>query len=155
MTKRSVVHATFTVERNYDFPPARVFDAFADTAAKRRWFAEGDGWTIEEFVADFRPGGFERSRFRFRDGPPMRNDTVYQDIVPNERIIIAYSMMFGEDRISSSLATMEFKPAGKGTRLVLTEQGAYLDGHDNVPQREEGTRGLLEALALELKRKSS
>lgn len=153
MTKRSVVHATFTVERTYDATPARVFGAFADTAAKRRWFAEGDGWTIEEFTADFGVGGHELSRFRFRDGPPMRNDTIYQDIVPNERIIIAYSMMIGDNRISSSLATMEFKPAGNGTRLTLTEQGAYLDGHDDVAGREEGTRGLLEALDRELKRK--
>ncbi len=153
MTKRTVVHAMFTVERTYDATPARVFEAFSDTAAKRRWFAEGDGWTIDEFAADFRPGGIELSRFRYRDGPPMRNDTVYQDIVPNERIIIAYSMMIGDDRISSSLATMEFRPAGGGTRLILTEQGAYLDGHDDVPQREEGTRGLLEALDKELKRK--
>ena len=153
MIKRSVTHATFTIERVYDATPARVFDAHADVAAKRRWFAEGEGWEVEEFVSDFRPGGYERSRFRFQGGPPMRNDTVYQDIVPNERIIIAYSMMIGENRISSSLATMEFKPVGSGTRLIFTEQGAYLDGHDNVAQREEGTRGLLETLDKELKGK--
>ena len=153
MTKRSVVHATFTLERIYDATPARVFGAFADTEAKRRWFAEGEGWVIDEFTADFRAGGIERSRFRFRDGPPMRNDTIYQDIVPNERIIIAYSMMIGENRISSSLATMEFKAVPGGTRLTLTEQGAYLDGHDNVAGREEGTRSLLEALDKELHRK--
>jgi hypothetical protein len=62
-------------------------------------------------------------------------------------------MTIGDNRISASLATMEFKPAGSGTRLVFTEQGAFLDGHDNVTQREKGTRELLEALALELKRK--
>ncbi len=155
MTERSVTHATFVIERVYEATPARVFKAFEDPAAKRRWFAEGEGWQIDGFDTDFRVGGYERSRFRFKGGVPITNDTTYQDIVPNERIIIAYSMMIGENRISSSLATMEFKKEGKGTRLVFTEQGAFLDGHDNVAQREAGTRELLEALDKELKRQEA
>jgi uncharacterized protein YndB with AHSA1/START domain len=66
MSQRSVTHATFTIERTYDAPPRRVFKAFADPAIKRRWFAEGEGWEIEEFMVVFRVGGTERSRFRFQ-----------------------------------------------------------------------------------------
>lgn len=152
MTERSVVHATFVIERTYPHSPARVFKAFSDTAAKRRWFAEGEGWTIESFAADFRVGGKETSSFRFNGGPVIANDTTYQDIVPDRRIIIAYSMTIGGNRISSSLATMEFEAEGKGTKLKFTEQGAFLDGHDKVADREEGTRELLEALARALDR---
>jgi hypothetical protein len=36
--------------------------------------------------------------------------------------------------------------------LILTEQGAYLDGHDVADLREQGTRDLLEALDAELRR---
>jgi uncharacterized protein YndB with AHSA1/START domain len=150
MTERSVHHATFSIERTYDHPPARVFGAFADPAAKRRWFAEGEGWKIEAFDVDFRVGGFERSRFRFLDGPLVTNDTVYQDIVPDERIIIAYAMTIAEKPISCSLATIEFKAAGKGTRLVYTEQGAFLDKLDQVVDREHGCGELLKALEREL-----
>ena len=151
MTERSVTHATFNIERTYDSPPAKVFKAFADPAIKRRWFAEGEGWEIDEFVADFKVGGDERSRFRFRGDTPIRNDTTYHDIVPNERIIIGYTMTIGENRISASLATFEFKPAGNGTQLVFTEQGAFLDGLDNAGPREAGWRDLLEALGRALK----
>lgn len=149
MTERSVTHASFTIERVYDASPARVFKAFADPAAKRRWFAEGEGWEIETFVTDFRVGGFERSRFRFRGGGPITNDTVYQNIVPNERIIIAYWMTIDGNPISASQATMEFRKEGAGTRLVFTEQGAYLDGYDNVGQREAGWQDLLSNLGKE------
>jgi uncharacterized protein YndB with AHSA1/START domain len=146
MTERSVSHATFTLERTYDAPPAKVFNAFADPAIKRRWFVEGEGWDVEEFTPDFKVGGYERSRFRFRGGAPIRNDTTYHDIVPNERIIMAYTMTIGENRISASLATFEFKPEGGRTKLVFTEQGAFLDGLDKVESREGGWRGLLDAL---------
>lgn len=155
MTDRSVTHATFAIERTYGAAPARVFAAFADPAAKRRWFVEGEGWRVEKFEVDFRPGGTEKSTFRFKGGPLVRNDTVYQNIVENRRIIFAYTMTVGDDPISASLATIEFKPAGKGTRLTYTEQGAFLDSHDNAAQREEGCRGLLEALAAELDRQAA
>jgi glutathione S-transferase len=146
MTERSVTHTTFTLERTYDAPPAKVFKAFADPAIKRRWFAEGEGWEVEEFTGEFRIGGFERGRFRFRGGEPIRNDTSYLDIVPDARIILAYSMTIGEKRISSSLATFQFTPAGGGTRLVCTEQGAFLDGLDSAGPREAGWNDLLDTL---------
>jgi len=149
---RSVAHATFTIERRYAAAPARVFKAFEDPAQKRRWFVEGEGWEIESFEMDFRVGGFERSSFRFQGGPLVTNETIYQDIVPEKRIIVAYRMTVGGNPISASLATMQFEPDGKGTRLVFTEQDAFLDGYDDVGQREEGCRELLEALAKELDR---
>jgi uncharacterized protein YndB with AHSA1/START domain len=65
---------------------------------------------VDEFTVDFRVGGHEFSRFRFGGGDEITNDTIYQDIVPNHRIVIAYTMTVGGKRISSSLATMEFKP---------------------------------------------
>ncbi len=147
MTANPVVHASFTIERSYAASPARVFAAFSDPAQKRRWFAEGEGWEVEQFDVDFRVGGHERSRFRFQGGPPITNDTVYQVIQPNERIILAYTMTVDGAPISGSLLTMEFVPDGSGTRIVLTEQGAYLDGENAPALREEGSRELFESLA--------
>jgi uncharacterized protein YndB with AHSA1/START domain len=151
MTERSVTHATFTLERSYDASPAKVYKAFADPAIKRRWFVEGEGWEVEEFTGEFKVGGFERSRFRFKGGAPVRNETSYHDIVPNERIIFAYSMTIGDNRISSSLATLQFKPSGTGTQLIFTEQGAFLDGLDSAAPREGGWKELLDALGRALK----
>jgi hypothetical protein len=51
----------------------------------------------------------------------------------------------------ATLATAELSPEGKGTRLRLTEQGAFLDGYDDAGKREHGTRALLEALDASLR----
>jgi len=154
MTERSVTHATFVIERSYPASPDRVFDAFADPVIRRRWFAEGEGWVVDEFTVDFSEGGSELSRFRFRDGPPVRNDTVYHEIVADQRIVFSYAMTVGDKRISVSLATVEIAAEGSGARLSYTEQGAYLDGADQPSDREEGCRELYEALARELERQA-
>jgi uncharacterized protein YndB with AHSA1/START domain len=144
------VHSTFRIERHYNAPPSRVFFAFSDTASKRRWLVEGEGFEVFEHSADFRVSGREISRFWFSDGPEITNETVYQDIVPDRRIVFCYRMAIGDTPMSASLTTIEFAPSASGTLLIHTEQGAYLDGSDDGTGREEGTRGLLEILAKEV-----
>ena len=152
MTERSVTHDTFVVERSYPASPARVFAAWADPAAKARWFASPEDWGPDEFELDFRVGGRERSRGGPPGGPLITYEARYQDIVPDERIVYTYVMQMDATLISISVATVELRPEGGGTRLVLTEQGAYLDGHDSSTQRRQGAGGLLDALGAELGR---
>ncbi|MGZ8455264.1 MAG: SRPBCC family protein [Gemmatirosa sp.] len=152
MTARSVTHASFTLERSYDAPPARVFRAFADPAAKALWFQGPPAWGPAEVAMDFRVGGRETSRTGPPGGPVHSFDCLYQDIVPDARIVYSYTMDADDTRTSAWLAVIELTPAGSGTRLTLTEHGAFLDGHDTVAQREEGTNVLLDALGESLHR---
>jgi len=150
MNESTIVHHTFVVERTFPTSVARVFAAFADPKKKRRWFAEGEGWKVDEFLADFTVGGREVSRFRFKDGPAMENITVYQDIVTDKRIVFVYAMKVADRRISASLCSVELFPVETCTRLVFTEQGQYLDGIDQPKQRELGCIELYEKLGAEL-----
>jgi uncharacterized protein YndB with AHSA1/START domain len=150
MTTRSVTHATFTLERRYDATPAQVFAAWADPGAKKRWFADAEDWTTTAFELDFREGGTELFRGRPKDGPPITYDAVFQDIVPEQRIVYSYAMTMDGQRISVSVATVEIDAAGDGARLRYTEQGAFLDGFDSADAREQGMGGLLDALGAEL-----
>jgi uncharacterized protein YndB with AHSA1/START domain len=147
MSDRSVAHATFAIERVYDASSARVFEAWADPVAKKRWFGpeEPNG----SYELDFRIGGQERSQMEHA-GSRYTFDARYQDIVPDERIVYAYDMHRDETRISVSLATVELAPAGAGTRLLFTEQAVFLDGQDTPAERERGTGTLLENLGAEL-----
>jgi uncharacterized protein YndB with AHSA1/START domain len=146
MTKRSVTHSTFGLEREYAVPPARVFAAWSDPEAKAEWFGASD------FELDFRIGGREVNRGGPEGGPVFTYDARYQDIVDGERIVYTYDMLMDDTRISVSVTTVEFEPSGDGTRLTYTEQCAFLDGHDTPEQREQGTGTLFEKLAEALER---
>jgi uncharacterized protein YndB with AHSA1/START domain len=151
MTDRSVTHSTFVVERSYDASPARVFAAWADPEAKASWFASPKEWGPDEFELDFRVGGRERSRGGPQGGPVFTYEAHYQDIVADQRIVYSYSMHMDQILISVSVATVELRAEGPGTRLVLTEQGAYLDGLDTSAERQHGTGELLDALGAALR----
>jgi uncharacterized protein YndB with AHSA1/START domain len=151
MTERTVTHASFTLERVYPAAPIRVFAAFADEKLKEKWFgAPGENWTQTEKSMDFRVGGVEVNNGKMKDGPTIEFEATYWDIVPSVRIIYSYHMSIDGKHISVSLATIELKPEGKGTRLKLTEQGAFLDGFDDPALREKGTNDLLDALGRSL-----
>jgi uncharacterized protein YndB with AHSA1/START domain len=157
MTARSVTHATFTIERRYPASIERVFAAFSDPQKKRRWFGEDKGAGLDHFEADFSVGGFERSRSRLQAaagphpaGTICANDTVYLDIMQNQRIVLAYTMTIGGKRISASQSTFELLPAGTGTQLIFTEQAAFFEGSDGPEMRQGGWEHLLGKLAEEL-----
>jgi uncharacterized protein YndB with AHSA1/START domain len=152
MSARSAAHGRFTLERLYDATPARVFRAWADPAIKARWFVGPADWTMLERSIDFRVGGRERLSGRKGSGIVSTFDSVYLDIVPDRRIIYSYDMRLDGRHISISLATVELKPEGAGTRFIITEQGVFLDGYEDAGSRERGTRILLDQLGRELER---
>lgn len=154
MQEPSVIHNTFVLERSYPKPPKTVFAAFADARKKRRWFAEGDGHEVQQFELEFRVGGTEHLKYQLKAGTPVAgmiitNESRYQDIVPEQRIVTAATMDLGEKRIVISLITAEFLQTDKGTDLILTHQGTYLSGPNGLtPQMlEAGWRKLLDTLA--------
>lgn len=149
MTDR-IAHATISVERSYPQSPAKVWRAHADQATRRRWFAEGDGFIVDDYRLDFRVGGIEATRFRFgEDGPPMTQDAVFHDLIENERMVFTYTMTIAGAPLSVSTGTVELTPKGQGTHLRYTEQGVFF-GDQDLRGREEGTRQLFERLAAEL-----
>lgn len=153
MTERSIAHGDFTVERMYPASPARVFAAWSNPDIKRRWFGtpEKDN---PAHIFEFKVGGREYNEGKVGDDT-YTFDVRYYDIVPDTRIVYAYDMHLNGKRISVSVASVEFKPDGQGTHMIVTEHGAFLDGLDNVAQRETGTQYLMDQLGEELKRQGA
>jgi uncharacterized protein YndB with AHSA1/START domain len=152
VTERSIEHAGFTIQRRYSAAPERVFAAWADPAAKARWFAGPEEWEAGPHELDFREGGSEVGGGGPKGGPMHSFRAFYWEIIPIERIVYTYELLIDEVRISVSLVTVELERDGEGTRLTLTEHGAFFDGLEDPDLRRDGTGSLLDALARELER---
>lgn len=141
MTSRPVVHGSFTIERTYAAPVARVWAAWCDIETKARWFlGPPDRWTQRRRELDFRVGGHEVLEGSFVGGRISRFTARYHAIVPNERIVYAYDMHVDGSHLSVSLASIELTSTSRGgTRMTFTEQAVFLDGEDGTRSREEGT----------------
>ena len=151
MNKKRAEHATFTIERHFDFAPVKVYAAWSTREGKASWFSGPPGWKEEIREFDFRVSGRERLRGVWDGGRTSDFHCHYFDIVKEQRIIYGYDMYVDDKKISISLATVEFHADGKGTKLTLTEQGTFLDGYDDAGSRERGTNFLMDGLEAALK----
>ena len=152
-TEPKVIHATCVVERSFPRPPSAVFAALSEPDKVRQWFGEGRNHELVEFALKFAIGGTQRLSYRFKQGHPLEgmvlmNDGIFQDIIPNQRIVSASAMTLGDKRISASLVTFELLPTDEGSDLVCTHQGAFFEGSgpDPAKMREEGWNVLMDRL---------
>ena len=133
MTEPKVVHSTFVVERSFSKPPETVFAALSKPEKVSKWFAEGDGSEVLEFNLDFTVGGTQHLVYRMKEGTPVPGLVIdtearFQEIVSNDRIVMAATMKFDGKRVLASQITFDLVPSGKGTDLICTHQGAYFEG---------------------------
>lgn len=142
MTDRSVIVSTFDLERSYPVAPAAAFAAWADPESKRQWFAP----TADHYELDFRVGGREANR-----SEKLSFTSTYHDIVQDERIVYSSALYDGDRLTTVSLTTVQFFADGANTRLLLIEQGSFLDGQEEPAWREQGTANWLDDLARLLK----
>jgi uncharacterized protein YndB with AHSA1/START domain len=139
-----VTHSTFTLERRYPASVERVFEAWANPEARRRWMAQG-----AEHSQDFVVGGLETVKGFDGQGRPLTYEARYAEIVTNERILTTSTLHTGDQLSTVSVTSVEFRAEDAGTLLVLTEHGVYLAGQEQPEWREHGTAQQLDTLAAE------
>jgi uncharacterized protein YndB with AHSA1/START domain len=154
MSSRKTQHATIVIAREFEAPVPRVYKAWSDIDAKARWFVGPPGqWSLLKRTMDFRVGGKDHLSGKLPNGVSTIFDSVYHEIVPNERIVYSFDMHLDTRHITVSLSTVEFKKAGSGTRMIFTEQIVNLDDWEDEggEERKRGTSGQFDRLAEALK----
>ena len=118
------------VRRVYQAPVAAVYAAWTDPEQVKQWMGPSDDFGEAEVTSDVRVGG------------------MYREIVPNKKLVYTWAWESTPER--ESLVTVEFKPSGDATELVLThEQFADSEARD---KHQHGWNGCMDRLGRYLSR---
>lgn len=145
----AIAHATIVMERTYKASPQRVFAAWADVEARKRWSAPVENIRIEYEEADFREGGRDISRCIEPGNDDYVAAVTYIDIKRDQRIAFVEDVIHGKTRVSAALISVELTPANAGSRLLLTMQIASFDGASMEQGYQFGWSAALDNLAKE------
>lgn len=144
-----LAHATIVMERTYNASPQRVFNAWADVEARKRWSAPAENIRIEYEAADFREGGRDVSRCIEPGNEDYVATVNYIDIKRDRRIAFVEDIAHGARRVSAALISVELTASSGATHLLLTMQIASFDGANMEQGYQFGWNAALDNLAKE------
>jgi len=146
----SLLHIeTIVMERVYRASPARVFAAWGDVEARKRWGRPSPDVIIVYDRADFRVGGLDDSRCGTPDDLRFRAVVRYLEITQDRRIIFAEHVSEAGQSRAASLITVDVTPKDAGTLLTLTMQISSIDGPEMLQGYRQGWEPALDNLAAE------
>ena len=103
------------LSRHYPVSPEKVWRAWTDPEAIKRWFGPGNE-PVSVAELDVRVGGRYRIVFGGADGNAHEAAGVYKEVVPNRKLAFTWSWPRSTpERVS--VVTISFKAAGGGTEL--------------------------------------
>ncbi|HXR59362.1 MAG TPA: SRPBCC domain-containing protein [Burkholderiales bacterium] len=121
------------IQRHFPVAPEKVWRAWTDPEALRRWFGPG---TVQEPVAaaelDVRVGGRFRLVFGGPKGDEHEAQGVYKEVVPNRKLVFTWTWPRTTPE-RESVITITLKASGGGTDFDFRQEQffneAVRDGH--------------------------
>jgi uncharacterized protein YndB with AHSA1/START domain len=136
------------IRRIYPQPVAVVYAAWSDPEKVKYWMGPNDDFGVADITMDVRVGGRYRFIMHSPDGETHRVGGTFLEIVPNNRLVYTWAWESTPER--ESLVTVEFKPSGPGTEVLVTHQ-RFFDS-DARDRHSQGWNGCLDRLGRFLSR---
>lgn len=130
----TTTNQTLRIERTFQAPAERVFDAFTNPEVMRRWFHAEHHWETTEAEADVRVGGAVRVVMLNTDkDEEYGGGGVYTEIDRPRRLVFTW---LWDDNPTSTLIEIEFDEADGATAVRFTHSGLWDD--EAVRSHEDG-----------------
>ena len=131
---------TLRIVRRLPATPEVVFAAWTDAESLKTWMCPGSTY-IATAELDVRVGGQFRIVMRNEENETVHTG-VYREILPPERLV--FTWISTATRGEVTLVTVELRPEGDATELILTHEG--LPDADAAAQYESGWQGVVAKL---------
>ena len=130
------------IERTFDAPAEKVFDAWTSEEVMRRWFHAQQAWETPVAEVDLRVGGAVRVVMRDTlEGNDIGGRGRYTEIDPPTRL--AFTWTWDDDPVET-LIELDFAEAEGVTTVVLTHNA--LPTEEAIHSHEEGWSNCLDNL---------
>ena len=130
-----------TLVRRIKASPARIWAAITRPEQMIQWWGPDAGPTLSA-EADVRPGGRFSIVFRLLDGSEHNPTGIYQEVVPEKKLVFTWEWAGAPER--ESLVTFRLEPFEGGTELTLTHE--RLPDEEARKSHEAGWIGFLDKL---------
>jgi len=111
---------TLQLRRRFEAPRDRVFRAWVEADALKRWFCPNDDGEVVVTELDPRVGGRYRVEMRFPDSTFIVSGS-YEEVRAPERLVFTWTME-GNHPVDETRVVVEFHAQGQATELVLTHE---------------------------------
>ena len=148
-TKSSIARDTIVLERTYRAASDRVFRAWEDVEARKRWSKPWPEMDLVYDRHDFRVGGTDIYRCGLNGVFNWTAEIQYLDIVRDKRLIFSERMAEDDKPQSAALITVELFAKGGETLQIVSIHALTLDGSDMLDGYSDGWTTALDNLAKE------
>ena len=135
---------SLSLARHYPASPEKVWRAWTDAEAVKKWWGPGPGEPVSLAELDVRAGGRFRIVFGGADGKMHECAGVYQEVVPNRKLVFTWTWPNTTPE-RESLVTIVFRASGKGTDIDFKHEQLFDEKVRDDHQR--GWSSLLDKLA--------
>jgi len=135
------VKPSLTLKRRLNARPEKVFAAWTQPAQIVNWFGP-DAGPVTSAELDVRTGGRYAMAFNTLDGEEHHVSGVYQEVIPNEKLVFSWAWRSTPERVS--LVTVLIKPDGAGSMLTLVHEQFF--DEDARDRHRYGWSGSLDKL---------
>jgi uncharacterized protein YndB with AHSA1/START domain len=133
-----------SLTRHYPIAPDKVWRAWTDPQALSRWFGPGEADSVTLAEIDLRVGGRYRVVFHTPDGERHDVSGVYEEVVPERRLVFSWAWKSTPERVSR--VAIELRPDAGGTELHFVHDRFFdAQARDNHERGWLPTFGKLDA----------
>ena len=112
---------SLTLTRSYPIAPEKVWRAWTDPQAVKKWWGPGGNEPVSRAELDLRVGGRFRIVFGGPDGKAHECAGIYREVVPNRRLVFTWTWPNSTPE-RESLVTISFRATPGGTELVFLHE---------------------------------
>ena len=140
-TRDAETRPFLTLNRLYPVGPEKVYRAWTDPQALKRWWGPEGEASVSLAELDVRVGGRFRIVFGGADGRAHEVQGVYKEVVPNRKLVFTWTWPNSTPE-RESLVSIVFRAVGKSTELDFRHEQLF-----DETVRDNHRRGWTDALA--------